>query len=61
MFKRLKIKGCPAVNDKEVFSARLPEEATIFSTEAKEIELSFEHKKMSKYTHFTIFSDSLSC
>ena len=44
-----------------VFSARLSDEATIFSAEAKSIELDFEYIKMSKYTHFTIFSDSLSC
>ena len=40
-----------------VFSARLPDEATIFSAEAKSIELDFEYIKMSKYTHFTIFLD----
>ena len=41
---------------------RLPDEATIFSAEAKAIELAFDHVKMSKYNNrFTIFSDSLSC
>ena len=46
----------------DVFSARLPDEATIFSAKAKAIELAFEYIKMSKYTYFTIFSaDSLSC
>ena len=50
-----------AVINKDVFSARLPDEATIFSAEAKAIELVFEYIKMSKYLHFTIFSDSLSC
>ena len=45
----------------EVFSARLPHEATLFSAEAKTIELAFEYIKMSKYTYFTIFSDLLSC
>ena len=49
-----------AVINKDVFTARLPDDATIFSAEAKAIELAFEHIKMSKYTHFTIFSDSLS-
>ena len=37
------------------------DEATIFSAEAKAIELAFELMKMSKYTHFRIFSNSLSC
>ena len=46
-----------AVIDKNVFSTRLPDEATLFSAEA----LAFEHVKMSKYTHFAILSDSLSC
>ena len=50
-----------AVIYQDVFLARLPDEATLFSAEAKAIELAFEHIKMSKYTHFTIFSDSLSC
>ena len=48
-----------AVINKDVFSARLPNEATIFSAEAKTIELAFEYIKMSKYTYFTISSDSL--
>ena len=41
----------------------VPDEATIFSAEAKAIELAFEHMKMSEYmyTHFRIYSDSLSC
>ena len=50
-----------ALINKDVFSARLPDEATIFSAEAKVIELVFEHIRMSKYIHFTIFSDSFSC
>ena len=37
-----------AVMNKNVFSARLPDEATIFSAEAKAIELAFDHIKMSK-------------
>ena len=45
-----------AVINKDVFSARLPDEATIFSAEAKATELAFEYIKMTKYTHFTIFS-----
>ena len=49
-----------AVINKNVFSVRLPDETTIFSAEAKGIELAFEHIKMSKYTHLTIFSDSFS-
>ena len=49
-----------SVINKEVYSARLPDEATIFSAEAKAIILAFEYIKMSKYTYFTIFSDSLS-
>ena len=45
-----------AVMNKNVFSARLQDEATIFSAEAKEIELAFDHIKMSKcyYTHVHI-------
>ena len=50
-----------AVINKVVFSARLPDEATIFSADAKAFELVFEYIKMSKHTHLTIFSDSLSC
>ena len=50
-----------AVINKKRISARLPVEVTIFSAEAKAIELAFDYIKMSKYTHFTIFSDSLSC
>ena len=50
-----------AVINKDIFSARLPDEATIFSDEAKAIELAFDYIKMSKYTYFSIFSDSLSC
>ena len=44
-----------------VFSTRLPDEATIFSADAKAILLAFDHIKMSKYAHFKIFSDSLFC
>ena len=36
-----------AVINKDVFSARLADEATIFSAEAKAIELAFEYIKMS--------------
>ena len=43
--------------DVHVFSARLPDEAIIFSAEAKAIELAIEHINMSKYRYFTIFSD----
>ena len=46
---------------KDVFSARFPDEASIFSAEEKAIELALVYIKMSKYTHFTIFSNSLSC
>ena len=46
---------------KDVFSSGLPDEATIFSTEEKGTELAIEHIKMSKYTHYTLFSESLSC
>ena len=51
------------INKDIIISARLPDEATIFSAEAKAIiiELPFEYIKMSKYTHFTIFSYSFSC
>ena len=44
-----------------MFSARLPNEATIFTAEAKAIQLAFEYIKFSNEKHFTIFSDSLSC
>ena len=40
-----------AVMNKSVFSVRLPNEASIFSAEAKAFELAFEHIKMSKDTH----------
>ena len=40
-----------AVIHKDVFSARLPDETTIFSAEAKSIELAFEYIKMCKYTY----------
>ena len=48
------------VND-DIFSVWLPDEAKIFTAEAKAIELAFEYIRISKNTHFTIFSDSLSC
>ena len=38
-----------------------PDEASIFTSEARAIELTFEQIKMSKLTNFTIFSGSLSC
>ena len=50
-----------AVIKNEIFSARLPNEATIFTAEAKAIQLAFEFIKISSDKHFTIFSDSLSC
>ena len=40
-----------AVINKDVFSARLQDEATIFLAEVKVIELAFEYIKMSKYIH----------
>ena len=43
-----------AVINKDVVSARLQDEDTIFSTEATAIELAFEYFKMFKYTYFTI-------
>ena len=43
-----------AVANKNVFSARLKDEATIFSADAKATELAFERTKMSKYTNFTL-------
>ena len=57
---RIKVAAFAVIN-KDVFSAILPEKATIFSAEAKAIELAFELAKMSKYTYWTIFLDSLSC
>ena len=50
-----------AVINKDVFSARLPDETNLFSAEAKAMELAFQYIKMSKYTHFRIISDSPSC
>ena len=47
------------VND-DIFSARLPDEAAIFTADAKAIEFAVECIRISKNTHFTIFSDSLS-
>ena len=45
----------------EIFSVRIPDEATIFTAEGKAIEFAFEQIKLPQNTHFTIFSDSLSC
>ena len=50
-----------AVINKDVFTARLPDEATIFSAEAKAIELAFEHIKMINLLqyfqiHFPVYS-----
>ena len=50
-----------AVTKNEIFSARLPNEASIFTAEAKAIQLAFEYIRISSNNHFTIFSDSLSC
>ena len=50
-----------AVSNHDVFSVQLPDKATIFTAEAKAIQLAFELIKISKDTYFTIFSDSLSC
>ena len=43
-----------AVIEHDVFSARLPNEATIFTAEAKAIQLAFEYIKFSNEKHFTI-------
>ena len=53
-----------AVMNKDIFSARLPDEAAIFSAKAKAIKLAFEFIKMSKYIyilqyfqiHFLVYS-----
>ena len=47
-----------AVSNHDVFSVRLSDEATIFTAEAKAIQLASELIKISKDTYFTIFSDS---
>ena len=47
-----------AVINNDTFSVRLPDEATIFTAEAKAIQLAFELIKISNDTYFTIFSDS---
>ena len=46
---------------KDILSARLPNESTIFTAEAKAIQLAFEYIKTSNDRRFIIFSDSLSC
>ena len=51
-----KIAAAAVVND-DIFSVWLPNEATIFTAEAKAIELAFEYIRISKNTHFTIFAD----
>jgi hypothetical protein len=47
----------------DIFSARLPNESTIFTAEAQAIQLAFEfvYIRTSDDKRFTIFSDSLSC
>jgi transposase len=50
-----------AVIKNDIFSARLPNEPTIFTVEAKAIQLAFAYIKTSNNKRFTIFSDSLSC
>jgi hypothetical protein len=50
-----------AVTKNENFSARLPNEVSIFTAEAKAIQLAFEYIRISSNKHFTIYSDSLSC
>ena len=47
--------------DDSIFSTRLPNKATIFTAEAKAIQLAFEYIKSSSDNISTIFSDSLSC
>ena len=53
-----------AVMNKNVFSARLPDEATIFSAKAKAIELAFQHIKILNIhilqyfqIHFPVYSE----
>ena len=58
---KIKVAAAAAVSNHDVFSVRLPDEATILTAEAKAIQLAFELIKISKDTYFTIFSDSLSC
>ena len=50
-----------AVVNNDIFSVRLLDESTIFTAEARAIELAFEYIRISKNNHFTIFYDSLSC
>ena len=58
MVKGQKWSGCCCkVISKDVFSAILSGEGTLFSAEGKGTELA----QKSIYSHFTIFSDSLSC
>ena len=59
MVQKKKKVAAAAVINHDVFSVRLPDEATIFTAEAKAIQLAFELIKISKDTHFTIFSDPL--
>jgi hypothetical protein len=48
-----------AVIKNDIFSARLPNESTINTTEAKAIQLAFEYMKTSNDKRFTVFSDRL--
>ena len=46
------------IRRKSLFNQLTPNEATIFTAETKETQLAFERIKISKDTHFTIFSES---
>jgi hypothetical protein len=56
-----KVAAVAAVTKNENFSARLPNEATIFTAEVMAILLASEYIRISIDEQFTIFSDSLSC
>ena len=50
-----------AVFNNDIFSVRFPDEAAVYTAEAKAIELAFEYIWISKNNHFTFFCESFSC
>ena len=51
---KYKVAAAAVIND-DVFCVRLPDEATVFTAQAKAIQLAFELIKYLKDTYFTIF------
>ena len=50
-----------AVTDSEIFVSRLADHSSIFTAEARAIDLALEHIKKTNEKNYMIFSDSLSC